>query len=148
MKSKEFTLESPQGPVSLSAFRGKWVVLYFYPKDDTPGCTIEAEEFTKLAKAFEERNAVTLGVSRDSCESHMQFIGKYSLNVRLLSDPDCVVQKEYGAWGKKILYGKPMMGTLRSTFLIDPKGEIAREWKLVKPEGHAQEVLDILKTMQ
>jgi len=148
MKAHNFELESPEGKVKLSDDKGRWVALYFYPKDDTPGCTIEAKDFTRLAKEFEERNAVILGVSIDTCESHTSFSRKHGLNVRLLSDPDAKVQKLYGAWGDKVVNGRPMVGTLRTTFLIDPQGSIAKEWRNVKAEGHAQDVLDALDGMK
>jgi len=138
----EFTIpDADGGNVSLSDFSGKWVVLYFYPKDNTPGCTIEAMDFSRLKNDFAARNAVVLGVSKDSCASHQKFIKTKDLTVLLLSDPEAKVQKLYGAWRPKKFMGKEFLGTVRSTFLIDPKGNISKVWDEVKAEGHAQEVL-------
>ncbi len=117
--------------VSLSDFAGEWLVLYFYPKDDTPGCTTEACDFTDGLADFSALNATVLGVSGDDTESHRKFIAKYNLAVALLSDPDRTVHKAYGAWGLKKNYGKEYEGTIRSTFLISPDGEIAAKWNNV-----------------
>ena len=134
-----FCLPNQDGKdICLSDFKGKWVVVYFYPKDDTPGCTIEANDFTKKAKNFEKLNAKILGISGDSKESHCKFIDKYNLKIDLLSDIDKKVLKQFGAWGKKKLYGKEYEGIIRSTFLISPKGEIAHEWKSVHSRGSGQ----------
>lgn len=127
--------------VSLADFAGKTLVLYFYPKDDTPACTTEANEFTALAKAFAKKGAAVLGVSRDTVKSHCKFRDKYGLKVPLLSDPELTVQKAYGAWGEKNMYGKKVEGTLRSTFVIGPDGKLARVYPKVKAAGHAAEVL-------
>ena len=144
-----FCLQSQNGKeICLSDFKGKWVVVYFYPKDDTPGCTIEANDFTKKAKDFEKLNAKILGISADSKESHCKFIDKYNLKIDLLSDVDKKVIKQFGAWGKKKLYGREYEGVIRSTFLISLKGEIAREWKSVKVEGHVEKVLEKIREMQ
>ncbi|MDJ0651995.1 MAG: peroxiredoxin [Simkaniaceae bacterium] len=142
MKNAEsFKLKNSEGNVvALEDFRGKWVVLYFYPKDDTPGCTTEAVDFTVLQK--ETPDVVILGVSPDSPESHRRFIEKQNLTVTLLSDPDQEVLKKYGAWGLKKNYGKEYKGVIRSTFLINPKGEVVKEWKNVKAKGHAARVFD------
>ena len=134
--------------VSLEDYRGKWVVLYFYPKDDTPGCTIEAIEFTKDLKEFEKLNAVVLGVSPDSVKSHCNFIAKHKLKVRLLSDPDKKVVKKYKVWKLKKLYGREYYGINRSTFLIDPKGNIATSWSNVKVKGHVDEVKEKIKELR
>lgn len=144
MKNAEsFKLKNSEGKVvSLEDFRGKWVVLYFYPKDNTPGCTTEAVDFTTLQK--EAPDVVILGVSPDSPESHRSFIEKQNLTVTLLSDPDKEVLKKYGAWGLKKNYGREYEGVIRSTFLINPKGEIVKEWKNVKAKGHAARVFDAL----
>lgn len=120
---------------------GQWIVLYFYPKDDTPGCTREACGFQDLSKTFHEHDAVILGVSRDSAESHEKFKKKYELKFPLLSDPDLTLHKAYGAWGEKTSYGKTSMGVIRSTFLIDPQGKIAKVWPNVKVDGHVEKVL-------
>jgi peroxiredoxin Q/BCP len=126
--------------ISLKDFLGKWVALYFYPKDNTPGCTLEALEFTALKKDFEEINSVILGVSPDSCKSHRNFIGKKELTITLLSDPEHEVIEEYGAWQLKKNYGREYYGVVRSTYLIDPKGKIAYKWSNVQAKGHAEEV--------
>jgi thioredoxin-dependent peroxiredoxin len=126
--------------VKLSDYAGKWVVLYFYPKDDTPGCTTEACDFTDGLKAFEKLDAVVLGCSRDSAESHRKFIAKYKLKVTLLTDPEHAVMEKYGAWGEKVLYGKKSLGIIRSTVIIDPAGKVAHHWKKVKSAGHAEAV--------
>jgi len=139
----EFKLKSYKGEdIQLSNFKGKYIVIYFYPKDDTPGCTIEARGFQKLLDKFKAKNAVVLGVSPDSMESHCSFAEKYNLNFYLLSDEGHNVAEQYGAWGKKNMYGKISEGIIRSTFLISPDGKVIRAWYKVKPEGHAEEVLN------
>ena len=140
-KAPAFTLHDEKGAsVKLSDFAGRWVVLYFYPKDDTPGCTVEACEFTSGISGFTKLDAVVLGCSADSPEKHVKFINKYGLKIRLLSDPDHKVIEKYGAWGEKKLYGKTSMGIIRSTVLIDPEGKVAHHWAKVKAAGHAAEV--------
>ena len=140
-KAPDFSLPNQDGKkVKLSGFKGKWVVLYFYPKDDTPGCTIEGIDFTGQLKDFEQWNAVVLGVSPDSKESHCKFIEKHKLKVTLLSDVEKTVLKKYGVWQKKNFYGKEFMGVQRSTFLINPHGKIAFAWRNVNALGHAEEV--------
>ncbi len=129
----------------LHDFRGKWVVLYFYPKDNTSGCTREAKEFTEMREEFEKLNAVIIGISKDSPKSHEKFIKKHNLNILLLSDENHEVIEKYGAWGKKKNYGREYYGTIRSTFLIDPEGNIVKEWKKVRVAGHVEEVLKTLK---
>ncbi len=139
----KFSLKSHRGEkIQLSDFHGKYVVLYFYPKDDTPGCTIEAKEFRDLSQKFESKNAVVLGVSPDSLESHCAFADKYSLGFHLLSDENHEIAERYDAWGEKNMYGKITYGIIRSTFLIGPDGKIVKVWKKVNPEGHAQKVLE------
>ena len=133
--------------VSLSDYKGKNVVLYFYPKDNTPGCSLEAMDFSFLKKDFEKLNTVILGVSRDTCKSHQDFIDKKKLTIRLLSDPDSAVQKKYGIWRPKKFMGREFIGTVRSTFLIDKKGKVRRAWDPVKVKGHAKEVLEAVKAM-
>ncbi len=128
-------LDADSKPVSLKDFQGKWAVLYFYPKDLTPGCTIEAVDFTCFETDFRKANAVVLGVSKDSCESHQKFRAKKTLTIRLLSDPDTKMQKSYGVWGEKQFLGKKYMGTFRTTFLIDPKGKIAHIWEKSSRSG-------------
>ncbi len=139
----DFCLRDSNGDEKcLQDFRGKWVVLYFYPKDNTSGCTLEAIEFSALEDEFSRNKAVVIGVSPDTCESHARFIGKHNLTVILLSDPEKKVLTGYGAWRMKKMYGKESMGVVRSTVLISPEGEIARTWDNVRAAGHAQKVLD------
>jgi len=134
--------------VSLADYSGQWLVLYFYPKDDTPGCTTEACEFTEGIEAFKGLKAVVLGCSPDSPEKHRKFIEKYGLAVRLLSDPDHLAMEPYGAWGEKNMYGKVTVGVIRSTVIIDPKGRVAHRWKRVKAKGHAAKVREKLEELQ
>jgi peroxiredoxin Q/BCP len=133
---------------SLSEFTGQWVVLYFYPKDDTPGCTTEACEFTAGIKKFEKQGAVVLGCSADDAKAHQKFIKKYSLKIPLLSDPSHETMAKYGAWGEKNMYGRKTLGVIRSTVLIDPSGKVARHWKKVKAAGHAEAVRGALAELQ
>lgn len=134
----DFALPDQEGRTHrLSDYRGRWVVLYFYPKDDTPGCTKEACGFRDQMGSLKALDAVVLGVSADDVESHKRFAEKYGLNFPLLADPERKVIGAYGAWGKKNLYGKEVEGVLRQTFLIDPEGRIAKVWRKVSPEGHA-----------
>lgn len=130
--------------VSLADYRGQWVVLYFYPRDDTPGCTKEACEFTAGLRGFRKLDAVVLGCSPDTATRHKAFIKKYKLKVRLLSDPAHGVMERYGAWGEKVLYGKTMVGVKRSTVVIDPSGKVAHHWRAVKAAGHADKVREKL----
>ncbi|CAM3480648.1 thioredoxin-dependent thiol peroxidase [Helicobacter sp. UBA3407] len=134
--------------ISLQDFQGSWVVVYFYPKDKTPGCTTEACDFRDRLELLSARGAVVLGISPDSVKSHQSFISKESLNFTLLSDTQKSVLKSYGAWGLKKLYGKEYEGVIRSTFLINPQGKIAYIWKNVKVKGHIAEVLAKLKELQ
>ncbi len=148
-KAPEFTLPDQDGTdVSLAQFAGSWVVLYFYPKDDTPGCTVEACEFTEGIEGFRGLNAVILGCSPDSMESHRQFIDKFDLKVRLLSDPEHDVMAVYGAWGEKTLYGRKSIGVIRSTVIINPEGRIAHRWKSVRTKGHAAKVREKLEGLR
>lgn len=148
MRAPTFCLpDQNNNKVCLKDFEGKHVILYFYPRDNTPGCTIEAIDFTKLKKEFEKLNAIIIGVSKDSCESHIKFIDKQKLNLLLLSDVDHKVMEKYDVWQEKSMYGKKFLGVVRSTFLINPQGELIKEWRKVKARGHAQEVLDYLKAM-
>ena len=147
-KAPEFALQDQdETTVKLGDFKGRWVVLYFYPKDDTPGCTVEACDFTAGLKDFEKLEAVVLGCSPDSPESHRKFIAKYKLKIRLLSDPDHVVLEKYGAWGEKNTYGKINTGVIRSSVIIDPTGKVARHWPKVRADGHAAEVREALKDL-
>ena len=130
---------------SLGDFSGKWLILYFYPKDNTPGCTTEAIDFTGLKDQFDSLGATVVGVSPDSPKSHRNFIAKKELNLTLLSDPEKEVCKSYEAWALKKMYGKEYWGVLRSTFLISPNGIVEEVWSKVKVKGHADEVLNKLK---
>ncbi|MGL4824864.1 MAG: peroxiredoxin [Alphaproteobacteria bacterium] len=132
--------------VPLSTLRGKHVVLYFYPKDDTPGCTQESCDFRDALPEFESKEAVIVGISPDGLESHEKFKAKYQLPFWLAADEGAKVCQLYGVWKEKNLYGKKSMGVERTTFLIDPQGTILRIWPKVKVEGHAQEVLEALKS--
>ena len=148
-KAPGFKLPDQDGTVvSLSGLKGKWVVLYFYPKDDTPGCTTEACEFTDGIADFEDSNAVVLGCSPDPPEKHRSFIAKHNLGVRLLSDPDHRTMEAYGAWGEKNMYGRVTVGVIRSTVIIDPVGRVAHHWKRVKSKGHAEKVRERLGELQ
>ena len=140
----DFDLESTEGPVSLRGLRGSRIILYFYPKDDTSGCTREACSFRDSMQRLSGHGAVVLGVSKDSIASHNRFREKYGLSFPLASDPDNKVAAEYGAFGPKSMYGKQVTGTVRSTFLIDAEGKIERVWSPVKVGGHVDQVLDAL----
>lgn len=144
-KAPDFQLESADGPIRLADFAGKTLVLYFYPKDDTTGCTMEAQAFTQLAPEFAKAGAAVVGVSKDSVKSHEKFAGKYTLSVRLGSDPQGEVIARYGSWVQKKLYGREYMGIDRSTFLIKD-GTVRRVWRKVKVPGHAQAVLDAVRS--
>ncbi|MGH7724766.1 MAG: thioredoxin-dependent thiol peroxidase [Candidatus Eiseniibacteriota bacterium] len=142
-KAPEFSLPGSKGKnVSLSDFKGKTVVLYFYPKDDTPGCTKEACDFRDSVKKFTSKKAVVLGVSPDSLRSHDKFIDKFELPFELLSDADHEVAEKYGTWVEKSMYGKKYMGIERSTFVIDPEGKMKAIFRKVKVDGHVGEVLE------
>jgi thioredoxin-dependent peroxiredoxin len=146
-KAPAFTLQGNDGKThSLEDYKGKTVVLYFYPKDDTPGCTKEACGFRDLGGSLKKAGAVVLGVSKDGIDSHNRFAAKYKLPFTLLSDPKTEVMKKYGAFGKKLMYGKTVEGTIRSTVVIGPKGEVIKHWPAVrKAEAHPGEVLAYLK---
>ncbi len=142
-RAPSFSLPSSSGEnVKLSDFSGSPVVVYFYPKDDTPGCTVEAKGFQALAAKYEKAGVRVLGISPDSVASHCTFAGKYGLAFVLLADEKHEVAEKYGVWVEKSMYGKKYWGIQRSTFLIDGDGKIAKVWPKVKPEGHAEEVLD------
>lgn len=144
-KAPAFSLPDENGnQVKLSDLAGQWVVLYFYPKDDTPGCTVEACDFTSGLSGFEKLDATVLGCSADGAETHRKFIAKYKLKIRLLSDPDHKIMEKYGAWGEKNNYGKKTMGIIRSTALIAPDGKVAYHWPTVKAAGHAAKVREKL----
>ncbi len=141
----DFALQADTGEtVTLASLRGKPVVLYFYPKDDTPGCTTEACEFRDAVPRFDQSNAVILGVSPDSVESHQAFREKFNLPFRLLADEDHAVAELYGAWQEKNMYGKRFWGIQRSTFVIDRDGTVARVFKRVKAAGHADKVAEVV----
>lgn len=137
----DFTLETPDGPVKLADHAGRKLVLYFYPKDDTSGCTAEAQQFSAMKEDFAKAGATVLGVSKDSIAKHRKFIDKYELQVPLGSDPEGTVVEAYGSWMEKSMYGRKYMGIDRSTFLIGPDGRIAALWRKVKVPGHAEAVL-------
>ncbi|AJE46324.1 thioredoxin-dependent thiol peroxidase [Celeribacter indicus] len=138
----DFTLpRDGGGEVTLSGLRGQKVVLYFYPKDDTPGCTTEALDFTALKDEFAAAGVAVFGVSKDSVTKHESFCRKHSLGIPLLSDENGTVCEDYGVWGEKQMYGKTFMGITRATFLVDEEGQIAQVWPKVKVTGHAEEVL-------
>ncbi len=139
---------SPEEKLSLREKLDSWVVLYFYPKDDTPGCTKEACSLRDVREEFKRRGVEVIGVSKDSPKSHQKFIEKYKLNFTLWSDEDHVLMEAFGTWGEKRFMGRTYMGTLRSTFLIDPKGVISHVWEKVSPEEHGEEVLDMLEIVQ
>ena len=145
----EFEMPTKAGAsIRLADLKGKFVILYFYPKDDTPGCTIEAGEFNKLKPEFEKMNAVIVGVSKDDLNSHQKFADKYCLEFDLASDKDSGISEKYGVWGEKSMYGKTYMGINRTTFLIDKEGKIAHIWLGVDVKGHASAVLDKIKELQ
>jgi len=148
-KAPAFTLEDANGrKVSLEDCRGRYVILYFYPKDDTPGCTKEACGFRDLSKRIQKRNAVVLGVSPDGSEAHLRFAAKYKLPFALLSDPQKKVMEKYGAWGEKTLYGKKTVGVIRSTVLIGPDGRVRKHWKRVASAAdHPAQVLETLEEL-
>ena len=147
-KAPAFTLPDENGDeIKLSDITGEWLVLYFYPRDDTPGCTIEACDFSSGLKEFEKLGAIIYGCSPDSPDSHQKFIRKYKLKIKLLSDPSHKMMVKYGAWGEKNMYGKITRGVIRSTVLIDPNGKVIRHWKRVKAKGHAEAVRQALETL-
>ena len=123
----------------------QYLVIYFYPRDNTPGCTSEAKDFTKLYKEFKKLNCEIFGISKDSVESHKKFISKFKISFQLLSDEKIIALKKYGAWGEKSMYGKKFMGIKRTTVLVNPKGKIIKIWNNVKVQDHAKEVLSCLK---
>jgi peroxiredoxin Q/BCP len=140
--------DSDGGTVKLSALRGRPVVVYFYPKDDTPGCTTEAKDFTCLAQEFRDAGAGLLGISPDSPASHRKFQEKHGLGVRLLSDEEHLTATAYGVWVEKQMYGRQFMGVERATFLIDASGKVARVWRNVRVPGHAEEVLAAVRALK
>lgn len=148
MNATEFSLPDQNGKIhSLKDYQGKWILLYFYPKDDTPGCTKEACGFRDHLNQLKNHEVVVLGISADSVESHEKFAQKYNLNFPLLSDEKKEIIKAYNAWGKKKFMGKEYEGILRISYLINPKGEIVKKYEKVKPEIHAQEVLEDIQNL-
>lgn len=145
----DFSLADHEGiPRSLAAARGQWVVVYFYPRDDTPGCTKEACSFRDQRPTFDGLNALIWGVSGDDAGAHQKFVAKFDLNFPLLVDPDRQVLERYGAWVEKSMYGKKSMGVARITYLIDPEGKVAHVWPKVSPEEHPAEVAAVLASLQ
>jgi len=148
-KAPTFTLRSDQGKnVKLSDLKGSPVVLYFYPKDDTPGCTKQACAFRDRKEELKALGVVVLGISADSVESHSKFRDKYELNFPLLADVDHSIAEKYGAWREKNMYGKKSMGIQRSTFLIDESGKVAKVWKRVQVDGHDSQVVQALRDLE
>ncbi|MGE4267577.1 MAG: peroxiredoxin [Deferribacterales bacterium] len=145
MTAPDFSLEGDDGNTySLASFKGKKLVLYFYPKDNTSGCTKEGIAFTQVKDDFGGKNAVIVGVSPDSIKSHLNFKEKHSLGILLLSDPDRLAAAAYGAYGEKKMYGKSVMGIIRSTFVIDENGKLEKAFRNVKVDGHAEKVMCVL----
>lgn len=149
MIAPDFALPDQNGKIiRLQDLRSKWVVLYFYPKDDTPGCTTEACAFRDEREAISEYgNAVVIGVSKDSIASHKKFADKYQLNFTILSDQSGEIIKAYNAWGQRSMFGRQFMGIIRSTFIIDPAGNIVKEYPKVNPKGHAAQIIQDLKSL-
>ena len=148
-KAPNFVLPSTsKNSFSLRKSIGKYLVLYFYPKDDTPGCTIETKDFNKLLPKFKKLNCEIYGISKDSINSHNNFRNKYKIKLNLLADEDIKVIKKYKVWGKKKFMGREFMGVNRTTFLIDIRGKVLKIWKNVKVKNHAKEVLNTLKSLQ
>ena len=144
-KAPAFNLPSSTGgKLALKDLAGKYVIVYFYPRDNTPGCTTEANDFNKALRKIKARDAVVVGVSKDSIESHCKFADKYALKFPLLSDPDAKMLEKYGAWGEKSMYGKKFMGIIRSTVLIGPDAKVIKHWPKVKVNGHVDEVIEAL----
>ena len=149
IKAPTLNLSSTSGnSYSLKDSIGKYVILYFYPKDDTPGCTIETNDFNKLLTKFKKLNCDVFGISKDDLKSHNKFKEKYKIKFDLLVDDEIKIVKSYKVWAKKKFMGREFMGVIRSTFLIDPKGKIVKIWDNVKVKDHAKEVLEILKDIQ
>ena len=147
-KAPDFSLPTDGGgTLSLKDLKGKTVVLYFYPKDMTPGCTTEAQDFRDLAKQFEKAGAVVVGASKDSVKRHDNFKAKHDLNFQLVSDEEGTLCEAYGVWQLKKFMGREFMGIVRATFVIDGKGNIAKVWPKVKVKGHAQEVLEAVQAL-
>ena len=148
IKAPNFKLPSTNGSIfELKKNMKKNIILYFYPKDDTPGCTIESKDFSKLNNLIKKKNSFVFGISKDSISSHLKFKQKYKLKFDLLSDEKLLVIKKYGVWGKKSFLGKKYMGIIRTTFLINSKGKIHKVWSNVRVKDHAKEVFNELKSI-
>jgi thioredoxin-dependent peroxiredoxin len=148
MKTHDFSLTDQNGNLhSLADYKGKWVVLYFYPKDDTPGCTKEACSFRDYAKEYSDKGIIILGVSKDSVPSHKKFAEKYHLNFPILSDESKEIIKAYDAWGEKKFMGRVFEGTLRKTYIINPNGEVVKNYEKVNPLNHAQQIISDISTL-
>jgi peroxiredoxin Q/BCP len=149
IQAPEFSLPDEQGQLqNLSQYNGRWVVLYFYPKDDTPGCTTEACSFRDMNDAYKEQGIVVLGVSKDTVASHVKFTKKFKLPFTILSDTDKKVITLYEAWGKKRMFGKEYDGILRTTYIIDPQGVIKKVYEQVKPDEHAQQIIADIQALK
>ncbi len=149
MKAPDFTLPDQNGKMHrLTDYKGKWLLVYFYPKDDTPGCIKEACSFRDASEDYKKRGVSVVGISKDSVKSHDKFANKYSLNFTILSDESLETIKAFGAWGKKKLYGREYDGVFRNTYLINPEGEIVKKYEKVHPEVHSEEILEDLDTFQ
>lgn len=146
-KAPEFEVEGVDGPIRSADFAGKPYVVYFYPKDDTSGCTKEAQDFSALAADFAQLGLTVLGISKDSVASHRKFIAKYGLSIPLGCDPEGAVIERFGSWVEKSMYGRQYMGIDRSTFLVDKDGKVARVWRKVKTNGHGAEVLKAAQSL-
>ena len=147
-KAPNFKLASTDGNIfELNKIKKKNIILYFYPKDDTPGCTLESKDFSKLNSMIKKKNTIVFGISKDSMESHLKFKKKYKLKFDLLSDEKLKVIKKYGVWGMKSFLGKKFKGVIRSTFLINSKGKIHKIWTNVRVKDHAKSVLDEIKSI-
>lgn len=147
-KIQNFCLQNQKDEdICLADLKGKWVILYFYPRDNSKSCTIEAQNFTNKLQSIKNLGAEVVGVSADSVKSHQNFAKKHNLQFNLLSDPEHKVLKQFGVWQKKKMYGKEYMGVIRSTFIIDPEGNLVSEWRKVKVNGHIEEVLSVLNKL-
>jgi peroxiredoxin Q/BCP len=145
-RAPKFDLESDDGRhLTPGDYAGKWLVLYFYPRDNTPGCTREAQAFTAAAARLKKLGAEVVGISKDSVKSHCGFKEKIGITFPLLSDPELTAHRAYGAWGTKVMYGRKVEGVIRSTFLVSPEGTVARAWSGVKVDGHADKVIAALE---
>jgi peroxiredoxin Q/BCP len=148
MKAQQFSLPDQDGKIhTLDDYNGSWVVLYFYPKDDTPGCTKEACGFRDTMSSLQKNNIIVLGVSKDSVASHKKFADKYNLSFPLLSDESAETIRSYDSWGTKKFMGREYEGVLRNTYLINPEGEIAKKYENVKPDRHAEEIIADVQEM-